>query len=55
MYFYSSNILNSGILLAMEEFLDCGISTFTYVKDLSTSSTTGHLTFTADKLCERSL
>ena len=38
-YFYSSDIFNAGLVL-VTVILQCGISTFTQVKDLNTASTT---------------
>ena len=40
--FYLCNIFNAGLLLVTEYFLQCGISTFTEVKNLNTSSIAAH-------------
>ena len=47
-YFYLSDILNAWLLLVTEYFLQCGISTFTEVKDLNTSSTTALSAFMSE-------
>ena len=66
LYFYSSMILNSGLLLATECFYT-NITTFTSVKGLSTSSTTasgicsmfsvffGNTVYSMDCFCRKSI